>query len=316
MSNSPHIPVLLNEMLEYMSPKDGEIYVDGTFGAGGYSKALLKAANCMVYGIDRDPSVKVMAAELQKEFPGRIDLLLGKFSEMEDLLAEAGIPKVNGIVLDVGVSSMQIDQPERGFSFMQNGRLDMRMGEDGIDAAYVVNHTPEKELADIIYKYGGERKSRRVARAIVAARVVEPITTTRQLANIVRSVVRASKDKIDPATRTFQALRIWVNDELGELQKALEAAERILLPNGRLVIVSFHSLEDSIVKKFFNEKSGRSPGLSRHAVAYAAPGNDEKCSFGLLTKKAVQPSDQEVDRNIRSRSARLRAGFKIEEGTA
>lgn len=315
MTMRPHIPVLLDEVVHYMAPKDGEVYVDGTFGAGGYSRALLEAADCKVYAIDRDPSVQEFADVLKEEFPGKIELIIGNFGDMQQLLAEQGVTEVNGIVLDVGVSSMQIDQGERGFSFMKDGPLDMRMGPDtGNDATWVVNQMSEEELADVIFQFGGERKSRRVAKAIVAARAVEPITTTRQLAEIVRSVVRASKDKIDPATRTFQALRIWVNDELGELSKALEAAEKILLPQGRLVVVSFHSLEDSIVKKYFKGKSGKTGGISRHLpMPDTSP---DAAVFTPLTSKAIKPTDTEVQANIRARSARLRAVAKMQGATA
>jgi 16S rRNA (cytosine1402-N4)-methyltransferase len=302
---------MLNEMLEYMSPKDGEVYVDGTFGAGGYSKAMLQAANCKVYAIDRDPTVIKIAEELKKEFPGRVELLVGKFSDMERLLQDAGVSKVDGVVLDIGVSSMQIDQAERGFSFMREGPLDMRMSSDGVDAAYVVNNTGEKELADIIYMYGGEKKSRYIARAIVESRLQEPITTTKKLAEIIRSVVRAGKDKIDPATRTFQALRIWVNDELGELKEALGAAERVLKNNGRLVVITFHSLEDSIVKNFLNEKSGKTEGVSRHVPLLGV--TKSSASFKVITRKPVVPSEAEVAMNVRSRSAKLRAASKIGE---
>ena len=309
---SPHCPVMLNEMLEYVSPKDGEVYIDGTFGAGGYSKALLQAADCKVYAIDRDPNVKRIAEELEAEFPNRIELLVGRFGDMERLLKEAGVEEVDAVILDVGVSSMQIDQAERGFSFMREGPLDMRMSQDGIDAAYVVNNTDEKELADIIYKYGGEKKSRRVASAIVKARAEKPITTTKELAEIVRSVVRMAKDKIDPATRTFQALRIWVNDELGELRSALEGAEKLLAPYGRLVVVTFHSLEDAIVKEFVNKKSGKTESVSRHL-----PLPEEKVNIATLRpikNKAIKPSDEEVSVNIRSRSAKLRAAEKLDTG--
>jgi 16S rRNA (cytosine1402-N4)-methyltransferase len=313
-ASQPHISVMLDEMLEYLSPKDGEVYVDGTFGAGGYSKAILKAANCKVYAIDRDPTVIKIADELKKEFPGRVELLVGKFSDMQRLLAEAGVSKIDGVVLDIGVSSMQIDEAERGFSFMREGPLDMRMSGEGVDAAYVVNNTGEKELADIIYKYGDEKMSRRVAKAIVDAREQEPITTTKKLAEIIRSVVRGGKDKIDPATRTFQALRIWVNDELGELRGALGAAENVLAPNGRLVVITFHSLEDSIVKDFFNEKSGKTEGVSRHVPVIES--NIKAVSFKILTKKALAPTDGEVAVNVRSRSAKLRAASKLYSGEA
>jgi 16S rRNA (cytosine1402-N4)-methyltransferase len=313
-SSKPHISVMLDEMLQYISPKDGEVYVDGTFGAGGYSKAILQAANCKVYAIDRDPNVKKLAEELEAEFPGRVELLVGKFSDMKNLLAKAGISKVDGVVLDIGVSSMQIDEAARGFSFMREGPLDMRMSGEGMDAAYLVNNTGEKELADIIYRYGGEKKSRRVAKAIVDARAAEPITTTKKLAEIIRSVVRGGKDKIDPATRTFQALRIWVNDELGELKSALGAAENVLAPNGRLVVITFHSLEDSIVKDFFNEKSGKTEGISRHIPIMET--NIKSAAFKILTKKALKPSDEEIAVNVRSRSAKLRAASKLENREA
>lgn len=312
MQNSPHIPVMFDEMLAAMQPKDGEIYIDGTFGAGGYTRGLLEAADCKVIAIDRDENVKKIANELKKDFPGRIELLIGQFSQMKELLAREGIPNVNGIVLDIGVSSMQIDTPERGFSFMHDGPLDMRMGSGGMSAADVVNDTEENQLANIIYRYGGERHSRAVAKAIVAARQETPITTTSQLAKIIRSVVWASKDKIDPATRTFQALRIWVNDELGELERALDAAEEILLPEGRLVIVTFHSLEDSIVKSFINEKSGKTKGVSRHVMNFE-PEIEVSKSFKPITRKAVKPTDAEIDRNIRSRSAKLRAAERVGE---
>ncbi len=307
-SPDPHIPVMLNEVLKYMSPKDGEVYVDGTFGAGGYSKALLEAADCKIYAIDRDPNVKAIAEKLAAQYPGRIELLCGKFSDMETLLKAAGITQVNGVVLDIGVSSMQIDNAERGFSFMREGPLDMRMSGEGMDAAYVVNNTPEKELANIIFKYGDEKKSRYIAKAIVEARAVEPITTTKQLATIIRSVVWASKDKIDPATRTFQALRIWVNNELGELEDVLAAAQKVLSPEGRLVVVTFHSLEDSIVKSFLNDKSGKTEGFSRHMPVPVQTG--EAATFKLITRKAIKPTENEIKMNVRSRSAKLRAASK------
>lgn len=308
MQPAPHIPVMLREVMEYMSPEDGKVYVDGTFGAGGYSRALLEAADCRIYAIDRDPNVKQTAKNLSDEFSGRLELLSGNFSDMERLLAEAGVSQVDGVVLDIGVSSMQIDNAERGFSFMREGPLDMRMSAEGMDAAYVVNNTSERELADIIYKYGGEKKSRYVARAIVNARQEAPITTTTQLAQIIRSVVRMAKDKIDPATRTFQALRIWVNNELGELEQALQAAEKVLSKDGRLVVVTFHSLEDAIVKDFLNKKSGKTEGISRHMPIPVDMGDES--SFKIITRKAITPAEDEIKVNVRSRSAKLRAGLK------
>ena len=304
---------MLSEVLRSLDPKDGQIYVDGTFGAGGYTQALLQEKNCKVYAIDRDPHVKMLADELQERFPGRIEFLVGCFGDMKQLLEEKGIHKVDGIVLDIGVSSMQLDDGMRGFSFKHDGPLDMRMSGKGVSAADIVNSMDETELADIIYQFGGEKKSRRVAKAIVSARAKEPITTTKQLADIVRSVVRMTGHKIDPATRTFQALRIWVNDELGELTRALEASEAILNPGGRVVVVTFHSLEDSIVKRFFKEKSGQVPGVSRH-VLVANENTPRAEIFSILTRKALVPTDAEIQRNPRSRSAKLRAAIKTQVG--
>lgn len=313
MSNETHDPVMLKEVLNMLNPKDGEVYVDGTFGAGGYTEALLKDKACKVYAIDRDPHVKALAEELKARFPGRVEFLVGCFGDMKKLLHDKGVHKVDGIVLDIGVSSMQVDNGWRGFSFKHDGPLDMRMSGEGISAADIVNSMNETELADIIYQLGGEKKSRRVAKAIVQARAKAPITTTKQLADIVRSVVRMTGHAIDPATRTFQALRIWVNDELGELTRALEASEAILNEGGRVVVVTFHSLEDAIVKRFFKQKSGVTPGVSRHVLV----ANENKpCTavFSLLTRKALPPGDEEIERNPRSRSAKLRAAVKIQVG--
>ncbi len=309
MSNLIHDPVMLKEVLDYLSPQDHKVYVDGTFGAGGYTRAILKKANCKVYAIDRDPRVVTIADNLSKEFPGRLKLLKGCFADVKNLLNNEGIDKVDGFVLDVGVSSMQIDEAERGFSFKQDGPLDMRMSGHGISAADIVNTMEEKQLADLIYNLGDERKSRQIARAIVNERSKQKITTTKQLADIVRLVVRMKNHQIDPATRTFQALRIFVNDELNQLTKALEASEFILNKQGRIVVVSFHSLEDNIVKKFFKLKSGQLDGVSRH-IPIANENNKEAKIFSLLTKKVVVASNEEVSRNIRSRSAHLRAAIK------
>lgn len=309
MSRDIHDPVMLTEVLQVLSPKDGKVYVDGTFGAGGYSTAILRQANCKVYGIDRDPHVRILASELKEQFPGRIEFLVGCFGDMKQLLAEQGVSKVDGIVLDIGVSSMQLDDGKRGFSFKQDGPLDMRMSGEGMSAADIVNSMDENELADIIYQLGGEKKSRRVARAIVSARAKGPITTTKQLADIVRSVVKMAGHQIDPATRTFQALRIWVNDELGELSRALEASEDLLNPGGRVVVVTFHSLEDGIVKRFFKHKAGHIPGLSRH-IPIANENVPKVDIFSIVTRKALVPTNTEIERNIRSRSAKLRAAEK------
>lgn len=314
MNAAPHIPVMLGEVLHTMQPADGEVYVDGTFGAGGYTRALLEAAACTVYAIDRDPNVSVFAEKLTRDFPGRFFWLLGTFSDMVELLAAQGVTKVNGIVLDIGVSSMQIDNPERGFSFKNNGPLDMRMASTGVSAADVVNKADESDLADIIYNLGEERDSYRVARAIVRAREEAPIETTEQLANIVRRVVRGTKG-IDGATRTFQALRIYVNDELGELTRALNDAEKILVKGGRLIVVTFHSLEDRIVKQFLQSRSGETRGGSRHLPQLGATRSataDSLPIFLLPRKKPVLSSEAESDVNPRARSAKLRVAIRTE----
>lgn len=309
MQNKPHIPVMLNEVISYIDPRDGEICVDGTFGAGGYTQAILNAAKCNVYAIDCDPNVLPTADNLKREYKNRFKFLQGKFSQMAELLEKEGINGVNGVVLDIGVSSMQVDEAIRGFSFMREGPLDMRMSGDGIDAATFVNNAEEKELADTIYRYGGEKKSRYIAKAVVQAREKKPITTTTEFAEIVRGAIHGKKEKIDQATRTFQAIRIWVNDELGELKRALEAAMKILVPGGKLVIVSFHSLEDSIIKDFLNEKSGKTGGVSRHVLVFES--EKPKRIFELLTRKVVVPSEIEIENNPRARSAKLRAARKV-----
>ncbi|HEX7970205.1 MAG TPA: 16S rRNA (cytosine(1402)-N(4))-methyltransferase RsmH [Stellaceae bacterium] len=297
-----HTPVLLDEAVSALAPRDDALYVDGTFGAGGYSRALLAAARCRVIGIDRDPRAVDRGSALAREHPGRLTVLEGRFGDMEALLASLGISNVAGIALDLGVSSPQIDDPARGFSFRADGPLDMRMGSDGATAADLVNTLPESALANLIYIYGEERFARRVARAIVAARKKAPLTRTGELAQVVRAVVPISGG-IDPATRTFQALRMEVNDELGELDRALTAAERLLAPGGRLAIVSFHSLEDRKVKDFLRQRSEAAPRGSRHRPLAPA----RAPSFRLLTRKPVTPGAAEIARNPRARSARLRA---------
>ncbi len=304
-----HYPVMLPEMLEALSPRDGGIYVDGTFGAGGYTRAILDAAECRVVAIDRDADARVRAEGLQKDYGDRLVFVHGCFGDVEGLLHQVRVERVDGFVLDLGVSSMQLDEAERGFSFRHDAPLDMRMDHmSGESAADLVNAAEQKELADLIYKYGEERKSRWIAKKIIELRKNAPIRTTFELADIVRSVVPKSKDGIDPATRTFQALRIAVNDELGELERALDAAENILNPGGRMVVVSFHSLEDRIVKAVFKEKSGRAANASRYAPAAQ---NNEAVVFDLLTNKALTPSAKEVAENSRSRSAKLRAAQYI-----
>lgn len=308
-SDAPHISVLLNEVVEALAPRAGGTYVDGTFGAGGYTLALLGRAACTVYAIDRDPSAAAAGRALPEAQAGRLHLLEGRFGDMDQLLAANGVNLVDGVALDIGVSSMQLDQAERGFSFAKDGPLDMRMEQDGPSAADVVNTYGETELADIIYRLGEERLSRPVARAIVAARADKPFERTLELAAVIAKVVRKSGDGIHPATRTFQALRIHVNDELGELERGLAAAEKVLAPGGRLAVVTFHSLEDRVVKTFLKERSGDVPAPSRHlpaVVSGPAP------TFTLLGRKAVAPSAAEVARNPRARSAKLRVAQRTE----
>ncbi len=307
MPGLPHIPVLLPEVVGAIAPKDGGIYVDGTFGAGGYSRAILAAAECTLYAIDRDPSARTAAEAVASSFPGRFHFLPGRFGDMADLLPPEVHGRIDGIALDIGVSSMQLDQAERGFSFQKDGPLDMRMGGDVPTAADLVNTLPEAELADLIYTYGEERASRRVAAAIVAARAEKPFATTLELAACVRSAVRPSKDGIDPATRTFQALRIAVNDELGELERALAAAEALLAPGGVLAVVSFHSLEDRIVKRFMDAKSGRAAAPSRHLPQTAETAH---ATFAQDRRRPLSATETEARLNPRARSAHLRVAVR------
>ena len=297
-----HTSVLGREAVEWLAPREGSVLVDATFGAGGYSRAILDVPGTRVIGIDRDRTAIAGGFGLVDRSEGRLTLVEDRFSNLAEVCAAQGFDAVDGVVMDVGVSSMQLDQAERGFSFRLGGPLDMRMGQSGPTAAEVVAKASEADLANIIYIFGEERHSRRVARAIVAARQEGPIATTQALADIVGKVVRSKPNEIHPATRTFQALRIFVNEELDELHQALSAAERVLKPGGRLVVVSFHSLEDRIVKNFLVERGKASSG-SRHLpeVAQAAS------SFLILTKRPVTPGDAEVAANPRARSAKLRA---------
>jgi len=300
-----HVPVMLNEVLENLAPRDGAAYLDGTFGGGGYARAILEAAACTLWAIDRDPDALARGAALVAQFPGRLHLIEGSFGDMLSLLNGAGVASLDGMVLDLGLSSFQIDDAARGFSFRRDGPLDMRMGRSGPTAADLVAGLPEEELADTLYQFGEERLSRRIARAIVKARAEAPIITTGQLAAIIRNVVPPSRDGIDPATRSFQALRIRVNDELADIERALQAAATLLNPGGRLVVVSFHSLEDRIVKRFFADAAGRAPGPSRHDPRRLAAAPAPR--FKLLTSRALRPRDSEIFGNPRARSARLRA---------
>jgi 16S rRNA (cytosine1402-N4)-methyltransferase len=303
---SRHQPVMRREVIAALSPRDGAVYVDGTFGAGGYTTGLLDAANCRVWGIDRDPQAIARGRELAKTYAGRLELVAGRFGEMDRLLGIRDVAGVDGVALDLGVSSPQLDDAERGFSFRFDGPLDMRMGGDGPTAADAVNSLSEAELAEILFRYGEERQARRVARAIVVRRAEKPITRTLELAGIVRRVVHAPGDAIDPATRTFQALRIWVNDELAELDSGLAAAERLLVPGGRLAVVSFHSLEDRRVKSFLKTRSGKTGSGSRHLPSALGSRATRKPSFKLLGNRALRPEADELAANPRARSARLR----------
>ncbi|MFC3053027.1 16S rRNA (cytosine(1402)-N(4))-methyltransferase RsmH [Kordiimonas pumila] len=310
---SQHIPVLLDEIVTALEPQDNKVYVDGTFGAGGYTRAILEAADCSVVAIDRDPDAIKRAETFAVEYPNRFKILQGCFGDMAELLAGAGVDAVDGIVLDIGVSSFQIDEAERGFSFQSDGPLDMRMAQSGQSAADVVNTFAEEDIANIIYELGDERKSRRIAAAIVRARLDQPFTRTKELADLVESVVgrpprKAGQKQVHPATRTFQALRIYVNDELGELSRGLAGAESLLSEGGRLVVVSFHSLEDRIVKQFMAERGGRTAGGSRHMPQSTEVGLPP--SFYLKTKGAVKPGKDELVGNARARSSRLRTAVR------
>ena len=348
-ASGTHIPVMPAEMLATLNPRDGAVYLDGTFGGGGYSKAILRRARCHVWAIDRDETAIARGAGLAAAYPDRLHLLHGRFGDMMNLLTEAGVHALDGIVLDLGVSSFQIDDPARGFSFSGDGPLDMRMegpgrmGDEGrmgdhprteghsrmgdggrmgqhgpnretnrettgdVTAATLVNTLPERELADLLFQLGEERASRRVAHAIVTARAAAPIVTTGRLASIIRAVLPPDKSGHHPATRSFQALRLSVNDELGEIERGLAQAARLINPGGRIVVVSFHSLEDRIVKRFMTEVSGRSPAPSRHDPRGLAQGGAEAARFRLVTPKALRPGTAEVAANPRARSARLRA---------
>lgn len=295
----PHTPVLLGPILSHCAPVHG-VWLDGTFGAGGYTRGLLEAGADKVFGVDRDPLAFDMAADWVAEYGNRIELVEGVFSKLDDYAED-----LDGVVLDLGVSSMQLDQAERGFSFQKDGPLDMRMSQSGESAADLVNTASDTEIADILFHYGEERASRRIARAIVRAREEAPINTTLRLADIVRSCLpRPKPGKAHPATRSFQALRIAVNDEYGELFRGLMAAERALKPGGLLAVVTFHSIEDRMVKRFFQARSGKGVSVSR----YAPEIEREEPAFEVLTRKAVGPDDDELATNPRSRSAKLRIG--------
>ncbi len=316
-----HIPVLLSEVLTGLAPKAGATYIDCTFGAGGYSRAILDAADCNVLALDRDPRAVRDAVAVCNQFPNRLTVVHAPFSRLEEVAratllthSTEGDPSQftppDGIVFDIGVSSMQLDEAERGFSFQNDGPLDMRMSGDGESAADFVNTAEQDEIADVIYKYGEEHKSRWIAHAIVKARSEKPFTRTLELAATVSRVFHGKRtDGKHPATRTFQALRIYINDELGELEKGLAAAERLLKPGGRLVVVTFHSLEDRIVKRFLIDRCGLTPGGSRYLPESIKISNP---SFRIVNSRPLTPEKGELDVNPRARSARLRAAIRTE----
>jgi 16S rRNA (cytosine1402-N4)-methyltransferase len=318
---------MLDEVVRHLAPAVGDVIVDGTFGAGGYTRAILAAARCCVIGLDRDPTAIAAGAELVAASDGRLTLVESAFGDMAEVIppllasaaagatpdSETASSRVAGVVLDIGVSSMQLDQPERGFSFQADGPLDMRMGASGPAARDIVEMASEQELADILFHLGEERQARRIARAIVTRRAETPIETTRQLAALVeRTIGRGKGDERHPATRTFQALRIHVNDELGELARGLAAAERLLAPGGRLVVVTFHSLEDRVVKRFLARRAKPEAAGSRHAPPSAAVGTAPEPSFRLVNQKPLHPDEREVAANPRARSAKLRAAVRTE----
>ena len=303
---APHIPVLLDEVIDALQPQAGEVHLDGTYGAGGYTRAIL-ASGATVIAVDRDPDAVATGKAAAAEAGGRLHMIHGCYGDLDRIAADAAVPELDGVVLDIGVSSMQLDQAERGFSFAQDGPLDMRMAQSGETAAEWLDRASEGEIADILYLYGEERQSRRVARAIVAAR---PIRRTAELGAVIRKALghRPGTPK-DPATRSFQAIRIAVNDELGELERGLAAAERALKPGGRLAVVSFHSLEDRIVKQFLRGRSGGAGAGSRHLPPQAERGPAP--TFTKLSK-AIRAGDAELARNPRARSATLRSAVRTD----
>jgi len=309
---SPHAPVLLAEVIEALDPKPGDVIIDATFGAGGYTRAILERG-AEVVALDRDPTVQPFAEAVARDFPDRFQLIRTPFSGLAEAFEESGKAKLDGAVFDIGVSSMQLDQAERGFSFMRDGPLDMRMSDEGATAADIVNTWDHGPLAHIFKLYGDERQSGRVATAILRRRVEQPFTRTLDLAEVVEKALGGRRGAaIHPATRVFQALRIAVNDELGELERGLEAAEATLAPGGRLVVVTFHSLEDRIVKAFLTERTGNAPGGSRHAPVAV---ETRKPSFDLLFKGAREAGEAELAANPRARSAKIRAAVRTDAPT-
>ena len=323
MMQSPHQPVMMREVVEAISPRNQGIYVDATFGRGGYTRAMLEAADCRVIAIDRDPDAIAAGQNLRDEFPDRLAIIHGDFAELaalaatgaavlgvgpafEDCLVQGGW--VDGITFDLGLSSPQVDVAQRGFSFRLDGPLDMRMSKTGEDAASWINRVDERELATVLWRYGEERASRRIAKAITTARAEAPINRTAQLATIIRAVLpRQRPGQIDPATRSFQAIRIWINDELDQLEAGLDAAEHLLADSGVLAVVSFHSLEDRIVKQFIRQRSGGDARPNRHQPMMAATAPPR---FRMHRRKPAVPMAGEAEANPRARSARLRVAIR------
>jgi 16S rRNA (cytosine1402-N4)-methyltransferase len=309
MNITPHKSVLLREVIDILAPIQNGIFIDATFGAGGYTKEILSKGAAQVYGIDQDPEVEKFAIELQKEFKSKFHFIHSNFSNLSGLLKENKIPKADGVIFDLGMSSMQVDQGERGFSFNKFGNLDMRMSKEGVTAANFINTVSEIELADILYKYGEEKQSRKIARLIVERRKEQPIYDTIRLAQIVREALpHQKKGKIDPATKTFQAIRIFINDELEVLKNALNEVANILKPGGRLIVVSFHSLEDKIVKEFLRANSAPKVAVSKYKKVEVY----NPYRFKIFNRKIISPTEEEVDFNVRARSARLRAAIRTD----
>jgi 16S rRNA (cytosine1402-N4)-methyltransferase len=302
-----HKPVMLDEVLKTLIPRDQETYIDATFGGGGYSRAILEQAKCSVVALDRDPEARERARLLKDRYQDRFLFVEGRFGQMLQLAPSMGY---DGVVFDLGVSSPQLDKAERGFSFKTEGPLDMRMERKGLSAADVVNTFEEKEIARILWVYGEERRSRAIARAIIEKRKESLFCTTTQLGDVVRAIVGFERPGFDPATRTFQALRLFVNDELSELERGLEASEKLLKEGGRLVVVSFHSLEDRIAKTFFKERSGSMPHPSR----FSPDAPRSRVTFQLKSRKTLRPQEEEIRANPRARSARLRWGIRVGVG--
>ncbi len=314
MNYEHHIPVLLKETLELLAPVDGGVYVDCTFGAGGHTAAILNSADCKVIAIDRDPQVKLLADDFKEKFGDRFIFSTARFSDIDEVLDTHGVDKVDGILMDLGFSSMQVDTPRRGFSFQFDGPLDMRMSCEGVSAEDFINGASEEDISDVLYRFGDERKSRIIARAICAARKKERITHTLQLAEIIASSVRGYNDDINPATRTFQAIRIFINEEFNELKSVLQKAKDRLKENSRMVVITFHSGEDLIVKDFFKTySSSGNAGFSRYSPGSILATNSLPNELEIITHKPIAASQEEIEMNIRARSAKVRAAKKLGE---